>query len=187
MIKSVPSMVVAYIDTLLAENPDRMKRNYWSRFRVLEALIEGIPSSCLGQHYLAVAKFRFELLNVFERWARGDDSSGAWIEAGELKAFRRVIVTCSDADVPESTPGLAFIGDEAYREELRADMASAERSLANHEWKASTVLAGSVIEALLLNALLGKLPGEREHLIASGMALAKYISRARSETGTMSP
>jgi ribosomal protein L30E len=41
-----------------------------------------------------------------------------------------------------------------FRQSLRIDISNATRALANAEWKAATVLAGSVVEALLLWALL---------------------------------
>jgi hypothetical protein len=40
-----------------------------------------------------------------------------------------------------------------FRKNLRLDMSAANRALANSEWKAATVLAGSVVEALLLWAI----------------------------------
>jgi hypothetical protein len=48
---------------------------------------------------------------------------------------------------------LLCIPDPAFREGLRLDISTAEQALANGEWKATTVLAGSVVEALLLWAL----------------------------------
>jgi hypothetical protein len=45
---------------------------------------------------------------------------------------------------------LQFIDDEAFRRTLSVDIAAGHRALARGEWKAATVLAGSVIEALCL-------------------------------------
>jgi hypothetical protein len=45
---------------------------------------------------------------------------------------------------------LQFIDDTAFRRTLSVDIAAAHRALMNGEWKAATVLAGSVIEALCL-------------------------------------
>jgi hypothetical protein len=52
---------------------------------------------------------------------------------------------------------LPFITDATLRESLRLDIEHVGRVLAYGEWKATTVLAGSVIEALLLWKL-GTLP-----------------------------
>lgn len=50
---------------------------------------------------------------------------------------------------PDDT-ALQFIDDAAFRRTLSVDIAAAHRALSNGEWKAATVLAGSVIEALCL-------------------------------------
>jgi hypothetical protein len=57
--------------------------------------------------------------------------------------------------LPDSVPapetkGLEFIADGALRDSIRLDLSGAASALRNNEWKAATVLAGSVIEALLL-------------------------------------
>jgi len=46
------------------------------------------------------------------------------------------------------------------RTDLRCDIGAIDRALSNGEWKAATVLAGSVIEALLLWALQQRLPAD---------------------------
>jgi len=48
---------------------------------------------------------------------------------------------------------LTFIGDEELRESLVLDYNEVNQALHNGEWKAATVLAGAVAEALLLWAL----------------------------------
>jgi hypothetical protein len=53
----------------------------------------------------------------------------------------------------EGTASLEFISDSAARDGLRSDIAAAHRALGNGEYKAATVLAGSVSEALLLWAI----------------------------------
>lgn len=76
-----------------------------------------------------------------------------------LTALRNVLIECPDAYPSPSTAELAFIDDPELRQSLRLDMSGIERMLANADWKAATVLAGSVIEALLYWALKKK-PGE---------------------------
>lgn len=65
----------------------------------------------------------------------------------------RLLAMCPDEAPDSSTTGLEFIPDVLLRETLRGDIASANSALVNHEYKAATVLAGSVIEALLLWSL----------------------------------
>lgn len=57
---------------------------------------------------------------------------------------------CPDERADASVPELQFIPDLKARESLRTDVATAFRALGNGEYKASTVLAGSAVEALLL-------------------------------------
>lgn len=72
---------------------------------------------------------------------------------GGLNAVALVIKALSAA--PDEAPApttktLSFIADAADRSALQNDIAGVERAIQNAEWKAATVLAGSVIEALLL-------------------------------------
>lgn len=53
----------------------------------------------------------------------------------------------------EDTADLLFISDADLRANLRSDLVAMDRALSNGEWKAATVLAGSVLDALLLWAL----------------------------------
>ena len=45
------------------------------------------------------------------------------------------------------------MSDSDLRESLRSDLAEVERAIREDEWKSATVVAGSVVEALLLWAL----------------------------------
>jgi hypothetical protein len=67
--------------------------------------------------------------------------------------IRQYLQKCPDEAPAPQTTGLQFVGDVAFRETLRTDISSADSALMNHEYKAATVLAGSVVEALLLWAL----------------------------------
>jgi hypothetical protein len=67
--------------------------------------------------------------------------------------IRRALATCPDDFPAPETSELAFISDIALRNSLRLDISAANRALQNGEWKAATVLAGSIVEALLLWAL----------------------------------
>jgi hypothetical protein len=60
---------------------------------------------------------------------------------------------CPDESPAPSTSELSFITDADLRANLRNDIGVIYRTLADGEWKAATVLAGSAAEALLLWAL----------------------------------
>jgi hypothetical protein len=63
---------------------------------------------------------------------------------------------CPDQAPASTTTGLDFLTDETQRQDLRTDKSDADRALSNGEWKAATVLSGSLVEALLLWALQRK-------------------------------
>lgn len=57
---------------------------------------------------------------------------------------------CPDEFPSANTSELMFIKDTDLRHSLRNDLSAINRAMANSEWKAATVLAGSVVESLLL-------------------------------------
>jgi hypothetical protein len=63
------------------------------------------------------------------------------------------LAQCPDESAAAHTTGLNFIVDGPYRDALRTDISSANTALMNHEYKAATVIGGSVVEALLYYAL----------------------------------
>jgi hypothetical protein len=64
--------------------------------------------------------------------------------------IREAFKKCSDQYPAPETRDLPFISDKALRDSIRMDLSAATSPLHNEEWKASTVLAGAVVEALLL-------------------------------------
>jgi hypothetical protein len=78
----------------------------------------------------------------------------------------QALARCPDESPAPSTSELTFISDPDLKSNLRNDIAAVNRALSNGEWKAATVLAGSIIEALLLWALQQRLPTD----IANGIA-----------------
>ena len=94
-------------------------------------------------------------------WSSGGSSSfAAKLGASAVFKNRHPVVALLDVlrRSPDETAGivpvgLEFIIDTSAREDVRIDIANAHRALGNGEFKAATVLAGSVIEALLLWAI----------------------------------
>jgi hypothetical protein len=89
---------------------------------------------------------------------------------GETTALDLVYVAlkrCPDSAPHESTSGFDFISDDDHRFDLRTDLSSANSALDNGEWKAATVLSGSIVEALLLWKLLQSPPQEIDGFINS--------------------
>ena len=70
--------------------------------------------------------------------------------------IRQTLASCHDELPSSGTPALLFIEPFDFRESVRLDLSAINSSLVNGEWKATTVLAGSVVETLLLWALRQK-------------------------------
>ena len=66
-----------------------------------------------------------------------------------------------DQAKPVSTARLPFVKDKDLRENIARDIDSMERHLRENEWKSTMVLAGSVLEALLLDVLLQDEPAAK--------------------------
>lgn len=60
---------------------------------------------------------------------------------------------CPDEPLASPSTALAFITQADLAAALLRDLGAVDRAVANGEWKAATVLAGSLIEAILLWAL----------------------------------
>src|ERR1022692_3824160 len=74
--------------------------------------------------------------------------SGA--EHTSLFEVKRLLAKCPDEAPAVQTTGLEFLPNDRFRDGLRTDISSANSALLNHEYKAASVLGGSVVEALLL-------------------------------------
>jgi hypothetical protein len=90
--------------------------------------------------------------------------------------LRDLLAKCPDEFPEPSSSELNFITDIDLRDALRIDISAVHRGLSNSEWKAATVLAGSVIEALLLWALQ-KLSATKLALAASNVYSVKKVAR----------
>jgi hypothetical protein len=69
--------------------------------------------------------------------------------------IRDCLSRCPDQGYENSANELTFLEDYDFSEIINQDINFVNEALSNAEWKASTVLAGSVIEALLLYTIKG--------------------------------
>ncbi len=67
--------------------------------------------------------------------------------------IRRIMEGLPNEVIPEEARRLIFMNDPVYREDLERDLASVEVQMQQEQWKAAMALAGSVAEALLLDAI----------------------------------
>ena len=77
-------------------------------------------------------------------------SSGATGGKHPVIALLSALRDCPDEFVLKDTPALTFIKDANAREDLRRDASAAFRAYASGDYKAATVMSGSVLEAVLL-------------------------------------
>ncbi len=93
-----------------------------------------------------------------------------------LVIVKNALATCPDQAPSQSMKGLEFLADN-FRRSLLTDLRSAEICMNIGEWKASTVLSGSVIEALLLWAIGNR--NEAERSSAMDRAVTKRVLSTR--------
>jgi hypothetical protein len=165
MPRIVPSQVVSFIDRFpLSERNDAVQLSDLEPYVLSStlALIDQIPDELLtmdGAAYASLVEQKYRIKDILERW-RNDASQGhqrythrVLPANSPLAIIRSALATCPDESPTPSTSQFNFISDSDFRTNLRNDMGYINRALSNGEWKAATVLAGSVIEALLLWAL----------------------------------
>jgi hypothetical protein len=125
-------------------------------------LVSQIPDEFLTMDRVAYASFihaKAQIEEILATWTanrtagHSPDAFQYAVANNPLAKIRVALAKCPDASPAPSTSELSFIGDTELRTSLRNDMGAVNRALSNGEWKAATVLAGSVIEALLLWAL----------------------------------
>jgi hypothetical protein len=71
-------------------------------------------------------------------------------DADPATLIYEALAKCPESAPAAGTPGLRFLRNRALRAELRADISVAHQAYRNAEWKPAAVMAGAVVEALLL-------------------------------------
>jgi hypothetical protein len=188
MPRIVPSQVVGLIDQVFPQAKDKGSWPLSHKHAIVLAgmlrLIDEIPDELIrldaksyGEFIAAVEGIR----QALETWPH--QGGGLVLEKipglyklNPLYMVREALSRCSDEYPPAETAGLEFITDPDLRNNLRLDVASVGRALANNEFKAATVLAGSVIEAMLLWALEQRTPAEIQRSAAAAKA-AGWLTR----------
>jgi hypothetical protein len=110
---------------------------------------ELLPSSQRDFHSFLMCLNQVRMANVEPYgalWAADNGDS-------PIKVVRELLAKCPDESTAPASNALTFMPDTKYRESLRTDLGTVNRALSNSEWKAATVLAGSLVEALLLWAV----------------------------------
>jgi hypothetical protein len=165
MPRVVPSEVVRVIERFYPwvkqddKPPEKLGNLHIGRITAIVALCDRLPIELLTLQTRSYADFiaDVEILRSRVPYWNQRGSSSETFTPEPVRKIHRALKQCPDDAPTASTQSLQFVADEPMRAALRTDMHHAERALRNHEWKAATVLAGSVIEALLMWRL-GTLP-----------------------------
>jgi hypothetical protein len=160
MPKALPSDVVKLIDVFFPPNaPHFVRPAEEAHVSALVELVEQLPDETLQlsseeySHLIwAIAGLRYLVrqLEVGKIGIGGGWRAPSFGKEDAITLLRRLLTKCPDEGIRPSTSGLEFIDDEELRAGLRRDISSSEAALYSGQWKAATVLAGSVVEALLL-------------------------------------
>ena len=167
MPRVVPSQVVQLIDQLF---PDAQREtesrglaltmgNIYQLAALLD-FVQEIPAELIvlspDKHAELVSSIA-AIRAVMQSWhSRGDFSFHrvpGLRKLSPVTLIRQALAACPDESPSIGTAELRFIPDNDLRESLRRDISAVNNALSNGEWKATTILAGSIIEALLLWAL----------------------------------
>lgn len=190
MPRTLPSQLVKTIEQLFPHWVKREGRttevsggsDLTFKFQAVLDLVEQIPPELItlnDEEYAifsaSVSALRWNLNHPAAR-----DSGGFMILLHTIREFGNanpialifdMLGKCPDEFPTASTNELPFIDDTDLRHSLRNDLSAVSRALVNSEWKAATVLAGSVLEALLL----WKLDKNRTKAMATDHAKQKKL------------
>jgi hypothetical protein len=186
MPRVVPSQVVDFIDgagDLSVFDNNAMRQIDAAALSGLLNLLDELPQELLAldaESYVDFVCCKARVRAELERWKGNTDLRfGPWLTEllhDALARIRRVISRCPDQAPAPATTELKFIADADLRENLRIDIGAVERALSSGEWKAVTVLAGSVIEALLHWSLQQRSPVDITNATTALLA-AKELKR----------
>jgi hypothetical protein len=94
-------------------------------------------------------------------------------QANPVVIIREAFARCPDDVTPHHPKDLAFMKDEETRSGLLRDLMTTRSALLHEEWKAATVIAGSIVEALLLWGITQKESVDVERARQSCLTKAK--------------
>ena len=140
------------------------------RLNALIRLIDGLPNAVLPSDAAQFCQFlkSLESIRVAVKMAElQTDRSATGIGPPSLRpdgggqsspvfVVQQILAKCPDESPPLNSAELLFVTDSAIRDGLLQDLEASRSALLNAEWKAATVLAGSLVEALLLWAIRQK-------------------------------
>jgi hypothetical protein len=180
----LPSQAVALIDRIFpwAKQGETITGNVDITFGMSGAIsvivdaVKQIPSELIaleGDDYAAFAASLNTLEHALVMWHsqggvyRIGDSTPGFRQISPMILLRTGLAKCPDDAPTKGTSELNFITDIDLRNNLRLDISTSHSALIHGEWKASTIIAGSVVEALLLWRLQQTNPTDIKNSVSS--------------------
>ena len=162
MPRVVPSQVVSYLETTFPitteERYSKIELNPQSimALRTILKICLELPDELIALEGPEYVDYQTGLRTEVEDWTGRQERRGRNLsfvpgkgQVTPLDLIRQALSKCPDVAPSPQAAGLEFIRESNLRDDLRIDISSVTRLVSSGEWKASTVLAGSVIEALL--------------------------------------
>jgi hypothetical protein len=156
----VPSQVVAAILRFFPSAKEHVRTQLSSDqlplLMVIVRLVRRVPSEMFTVPIEQYAELELAIENIDQAIKRSEREPVppfllAQMSGGSpIQVIYKVLTDCPDSVPASSAVNLGFIPDAKTRDSLSSEIGSVESAIGNGEWKAATVLAGSVIEALLL-------------------------------------
>lgn len=181
MPRIVPSQVVQVIEKYFPQTKNTpradfvLDKGHRNECVSIASLLEHIPAELLNppstDDYAKLTSNIAVLNSTLESWKIPTATRSYLTGKGKgnpVSIIRDMLLKCSDEAISSKTAGLEFIDDVSFRDSLRLDLSSVSSALSNGEWKAATVLAGSITEALLLWAI-NKVASEKQTDIDNAM------------------
>ncbi len=176
MTRVVPSQVVKIIEDLFPRikvpEPLTLRSGQIPELLTVVRLVHLIPNELLTVPVEEFARLRLAI-EVIEESVRQAPSQQYMFQIRDINGqsavgvIWNVLRQCPD-EFPSTTFGeLCFIDDGELRTSIANDIGAIRRAIRNSEWKAANVLAGAVIEALLLWYLLSIPAQQVEEAIAA--------------------
>jgi hypothetical protein len=184
--KVVPSEVVAYIDLQFPGAKVRpsgtpeltINAEVATALAALADLIGRVPDELISVRGERQVEFWTSLATIRQIASNPPGPGGSHLhlrstyDLDAVGLIRRALEECPDEAPASEVRGLEFVDDADYRLVLLVDVRSASSAFANGEWKAATVISGSLVEALLLWSIQQKGATEVEHAVAQMPLLA---------------
>ena len=168
MANVAPSQVVDLIDQAFPwakdQQPGDNQHLYHAHAGVLLAIshmIAAIPDELIQLQPPEASRFNAALWTLrgqLDQWAtHGPNSTMDRVKGldtrNPVSVLRQLLAKCPDEAAPTPSRDFLFIKDTDLRSNLASDLAAVAKAGRNSEWKAATVLGGSLLEALLLWAI----------------------------------